>query len=111
MRTVKLVVLAIVLLALMLVISANMGPVDLRMLPPALGVDLFSIQGVPLSFVIVIAVMFGFLIGLLTEFLREGKHRANLARKRRELSTLRDENARLASKIDEKGDDLAILPG
>lgn len=109
MRTIKLILLVIVLLALMLVISANMAPVDLRMLPPALGVDLFSVQAVPLSFVIVAAVTLGFLIGLLIEFLREGKHRANLARKRREISTLREENARLASKVGEKDGDLAIL--
>ena len=111
MRTIKLVILVVIALALMLVLSANMAPVNLHLLPAAMGINLFSVNDVPLSFVIVIAVLTGFLIGLLMEYLREGKHRANLARKRRELSNLREENAKLAARIEEKGDDLAMLPG
>ena len=111
MRTIKLVFLVVIALVLMLVLSANMAPVDLHLLPGALGINLFSLTGVPLSIVIVVAVLTGFLIGLLMEYLREGKHRANLARKRRELGTLREENARLAARVEEKGDDLAMLPG
>ena len=109
MRTIKLIVLSVIALALMLVLAANMAPVDLHLLPSALKIDLFSLTGVPLSIVIVAAVLVGFLIGLLMEFLRESKHRGNLARKRRELSELREENARLTALLEEKGEELAVI--
>lgn len=109
MRTIKLILLTIIGLTLMLVIAANMAPVDLHLLPAALGINVFGLSGVPLSMVIVAAVLVGFLIGLLMEFLREGKHRANLARKRREISDLREENARLAARLGEQGDELAVI--
>ena len=109
MRTIKLVILTIVGIALMLVLAANMGPVDLHLLPGALGVNASSLTGVPLSMVIVVAVVTGFLIGLLIEYLREGKHRANLARKRREISELREENARLAERLKEQGVEISVL--
>ncbi len=109
MRTIKLIILVIIGLALMLLLAANMAPVDLHLLPAALNVDLFSLTGVPLSMVIVAAVLVGFLIGLLMEFLREGKHRSNLARKRRELNELREENARLAARLEESGNELAVI--
>ena len=111
MRTIKLAILIVIGLALMLVLSANMGPVDLHLLPSALGINLFSLSNVPLSFVIVGSVLLGFLIGLLMEYLRESKHRSNLAKKRREVGSLREENARLTARIEEKGDDIALLPG
>lgn len=109
MRTIKLIILVVIGLSLMMILAANMAPVDLHLLPKALNIDLFSLIGVPLSMVIVAAVLVGFLVGLLMEFLREGKHRGNLARKRRELAELREENARLAALLEEQGDELAVI--
>jgi len=109
MRTIKLVILSVIALGLMLLIAANMAPVDLHLLPAALGINLFSMTGVPLSLVIVAAIALGFIIGLLIEYLREGKHRTNLARKRREIAELREENARLAALLEEKGDEIAVI--
>ena len=109
MRTLKLIVLSIIALTLMLVLAANMAPVNLHLLPAALKINLFSLNGVPLSMVIVAAVLAGFVIGLLMEFLREGKHRGNLARKRREIAELREENARLSALLEEKGEELAVI--
>lgn len=109
MRTIKLVIIAVILLMLMLIIAANMGPVDLHLLPGAVGLDRFSLPGIPLSMVIVAAALTGFLVGLLMEYIREGKHRATLARKRSELAELREENARLAARLEEKGDQVALL--
>ncbi len=109
MRTIKLIILAIIGLGLMLVLAANMAPVNLHLLPAALNINLFSLTGVPLSMVIVAAVLVGFLIGLLMEFLRESKHRGNLARKRRELAELREENARLVARLEESGNELAVI--
>ena len=109
MRTIKLIILSLIGLGLMLVLSANMAPVDLHLLPAALKINLFSLTGIPLSLVIVAAVLVGFVIGLLMEFLRESKHRGNLARKRRELAELREENARLSALLEEKGEELAVI--
>ncbi len=109
MRTIKLVILTIVGVALMLVLAANMAPVDLHLLLGALGVNASSLTGVPLSLVIVVAVVTGFLVGLIIEYLREGKHRANLSRKRREISELREENTRLAQRLKDQGVELSVI--
>ncbi|MEM7424050.1 MAG: LapA family protein [Pseudomonadota bacterium] len=109
MRTIKLIVIAVIAIMLMLVIAANMEPVDLHLLPGAVGIDRFSLPGVPLSIVIISAVLTGFIVGILMEFIREGKHRATLARKRRELGELREENARLSARLEERGDQVALL--
>ncbi len=109
MRTLKLVIVFVIGLVLMLVVAANMEPVDLRLLPRALGIDVGSIAGVPLALVIVAAFLLGFLVGELVEFVRERKHRSQLAQKRRELALMRDENVRLAQQAGVKDDELALI--
>lgn len=98
-------------LALMLVLAANMAPVDLNILPSALGIPFFSLKGIPLAMVIVMALLVGTLFGLLIEFFREGKHRSKLAEKRRELVRLREENERLARRLGEDAEELSLMPG
>ena len=109
MRTLKLVIAVAVGLALMLVVAANMDPVELRLLPEALGVDVGSLSDVPLALVIVAAFLIGFLVGELVEFTRERKYRAQLGERRRELALLREENERLARQLGAKDDELALI--
>lgn len=109
MRTLKLVAVAILALILMVIVAANMDPVDLHLLPEGLGVDLASARGVPLALVILAALAVGFLLGELVEFTRERKYRAQLAEKRRELGRLREENDLLARKLGVKDDELALI--
>ena len=109
MRTLKLVIALVIGLALMLVVAANMEPVDLRLVPEELGIDVGSLNNVPLALVIVAVFLLGFLVGELVEFARERKHRAQLAQKRRELALVRDENQRLAQQAGVKDDELALI--
>jgi uncharacterized integral membrane protein len=109
MRTLKLIIALVIGLALMLVVAANMQPVDLRLLPEALGIRLGSLDGVPLALVIAAVFLLGFLVGELVEFARERKHRRQLAEKRRELALMRDENLRLAQQAGVRDDELALI--
>lgn len=109
MRTLKLVIAVVIGIALMIVVAANMAPVDLRLVPEALGMDIASVEGVPLALVIVAAFLLGFLAGELVEFARERKHRTLLAEKRRELALVREENNRLAQQTGARNDELALI--
>jgi uncharacterized integral membrane protein len=109
MRILKLVVAVVLGLALMLVVAANMQPVDLRLLPQALGLELGRLDDVPLALVIVATFLLGFLLGELVEYARERKYRSQLGRKRRELALAREENERLARQVGARDDDLALV--
>jgi uncharacterized integral membrane protein len=109
MRTLKLVIAVILGLVLMIIVAANMDPVDLHLLPESIGITGDSITGVPLALVILGTFLLGFLVGELVEFTRERKYRAQLGAKRRELAAVRAENERLARKAGVKDDDLALI--
>jgi uncharacterized integral membrane protein len=109
MRTLKLVIAVALGLALMIVVAANMDPVELRLLPEALGVSFGTLSGVPLALVIVGTFLLGFLVGELVEFTRERKYRVLLGEKRRELALVREENERLARQTGVKDDELALI--
>ncbi len=109
MRTLKLVIAVVVGLALMVIVAANMERVDLRLLPEALGLELGVLTGVPVALIIVAAFLLGFLVGELVEFTRERKYRSQLGQKRRELALVREENDRLAKKVGESDDELALI--
>lgn len=109
MRTLKLIIALVLGLALMIVVAANMEPVDLRLFPEALGIDVGSVSGVPLALVIVATFLLGFLVGELVEFTRERKYRALLGEKRRELALAREENLRLAQRAGAKDDELVLI--
>lgn len=109
MRTLKLVIVSILAIVLMIAVAANMAPVSLRIMPEAFGIDLLQVT-VPLSVVIILAALTGLVAGILLEFAREAKHRVNLARKRREIGELREQNTRLVAMLEKHGDDLSLLP-
>ena len=110
MHTIKMVVLALIAGALILVGVANMAAVDLYLLPVPLFGDAYSIKGIPLAVVILAAVLLGVIVGLFIEWLREYKHRRTAEDKRREIVELRQEIARLRSKLGDRADDLPRIP-
>lgn len=111
MRTVRYVIAAIILIAVMVLMAANMTPVDLHILPEEFAPGLPVLAAVPVALIIVVALLTGILIGLLMEFARESKHRRRLDQKRREVSDLREQNAKLARKLTQHGDEVVAITG
>lgn len=110
MRTIRSVVSLALGLCLMLIVAANMTPVDLYLLPSVLGMADVGLKGIPLAMVIVAALLAGILVGVLVEFAREAKYRGMLEEKRKEIAQLREENARLIARFGAEAEDLALLP-
>lgn len=109
MRAIKFAIIIVVGLALMMMFAANWTPVDLNLVPAALGVTGFTLPNVPLALVIVIAVLLGFILAMAFEMLKSGAMRERMNEKAREIAQLRKENARLAAKHDDEDDDLQQL--
>lgn len=110
MRTIKLLVLAIIAVALITMGAANMAPVNLFLLPMDVGGFTYSIENVPLAAVILASVFVGIVIGMLIELIRESKHRRSLAEKRDRIAALQGEIRRLNERIGPAPDDLPPLP-
>ncbi|MEM6971524.1 MAG: LapA family protein [Pseudomonadota bacterium] len=99
-------VLVLIGAALVLLGVANMEPVTLRLLPASVTNGAPSLPDMPLSVVILAAMLLGFVIGEVFEWVRESKHRVEAATRGREVSQLRAENARLKTKLDDPKEDL-----
>ena len=99
MRTIRLVIAVLLLVVVMVLMSANMAPVDLHLVPQKLALGLPHLSGVPLALIIVVTLLVGIIIGFLMEFAREAKDRRSLAAKRREVGELRERNERLAKRL------------
>lgn len=108
MRTIKLIILACLGLALVTLGVGNMAPVDLHLIPAKIGGGAFTVPGVPLAGVILASVLLGIVIGQLLEWLRERKYRRLVVTERREIGALSKEVRRLKTKAGET-DDLPIL--
>ena len=111
MQTIRWVIAILILIAVMILMAANMAPVELHLIPERFAPGLPTLPGVPLALIIVVALVAGILIGFLMEFARETKHRRRLSQKRREVASLRDENAILARKLGDQGDEVAAIRG
>lgn len=110
MRIIKLLLLAAILIALVVLAVANRESVTLDLLPAGLsnlapGASL----SLPLYVVIVIAVLVGVLVGYLLEWLREHKHRRAAAEKAREAARLNREMDRLRRETARPEDDVLAL--
>jgi lipopolysaccharide assembly protein A len=113
MRTFKMILLAIILLAIVVLGLANREPVTLELLPgglseltPGAAIDL------PLFVVILAAVLLGLILGYLLEYLRESKHRRRALAKQREAERLNREVSQLRRETNRPKDDvLAVLGG
>lgn len=109
MRTLKLVVLGLILVALVLLAVANRGTVTLNLLPAGLeNVFAYSVR-VPLFVVILVSILLGLVIGYFAEWLREHKHRSRAADKAREAERLRQERDQLRRRTGQADDDVLAL--
>ena len=106
-RVIKFTILLLICLSLTVIGVANMGAVSLRLLPEGMGVGgVPTLPDMPLTVVILLAMLLGFVIGEIFEWLRESKHRTEVARRGREINQLKAENARLKAKVSDPKEDL-----
>lgn len=111
-RTIKLIILAVIMIALVLVGVANRDGVVVKFLPQPLAELLpypSATPEVPLFVVILAAVAVGLLLGYIIEYLREAKHRRLATAKAREASRLKDKVKDLQKKTGETEDDVLAL--
>ena len=115
MRTIKLILLTIILLTLCLVAIGNRGLVSVRLVPeqldPVVGPLLpFPLETqLPLFVIILIAVVVGLLLGYIIEYLRERKYRRAVETKAREVSHWKHRANELAKKAGADEDDVLAL--
>ncbi len=111
MRTIKLIFLALILVAVVLLAVANRAPVTLHLLPEGMwGIARRSIE-LPLYAVGLLSVLTGMVLGYILEWLREHKHRKRAAQKTREAAALDREVGRLRRQTGNADDDVLALLG
>jgi uncharacterized integral membrane protein len=111
MRYIRYAILAIIAVVLVSVALANRGFVTLTLLPEALE-TLFGWNvsiGMPLFLVMLGGVAVGLLVGFVWEWIREHKHRAEMARKAEEVKRLHRELRRAKVKSEEADEVLALV--
>ncbi|MHA6325551.1 lipopolysaccharide assembly protein LapA domain-containing protein [Roseivivax sp. CAU 1753] len=112
MRYIRYAFMAAVAIVLIAVALANRGFVTLKLLPADVA-DLLGVQqtlSLPLFIVIFGGIVVGLILGFVWEWLREHKHRAEAARKQREVKRLERELKRTQTERDQDKDEvLAIL--
>lgn len=111
-RTIKLFILAIIMIMLILVGVANRDPIVVKLLPDGLaGLVPFPTvtPELPLYAIIAVAIAVGLLLGYIIEYLRESKHRRMAAAKAREASHLKNQVRDLQRKTGEGEDDVLAL--
>jgi len=111
MRVLKLVLAVIIGLALMIIVAANMEPVDLELWPAQFGIGTLGLYGVPLALVIFVTLAIGFLLGMIVEWNRERSTRACLNRTNRRIAELESENQRLLRRTGAADDELMLIGG
>ncbi len=110
-RILRILFLALVGLVLVVMALANRAPVTLRLLPDELAAlwPLPDRWEVPLFVVILASVLAGLTIGFVLEWFREHRHRAEAARRKRELQALEREVRGLRERTGEGKDDILAL--
>jgi uncharacterized integral membrane protein len=111
MRTLKLLLLGLILVAIVVLSLANRATVTLNLLPEGMARVLPVSVNLPLYQVILAAILVGLFIGYLLEWLREHKHRRRAARKSREAAELNREMERLRRATGKSDDDVLALIG
>ncbi|MEL7348150.1 MAG: LapA family protein, partial [Pseudomonadota bacterium] len=105
-RIVRYAVLFVICAALVVLGVANMQPVTLHLLPSGIVDAAPSLPNMPLSVVILAAMLLGFIVGEVFEWVREAKHRKEVRTRGKEIQQLRAENARLKTKVSDPKEDL-----
>lgn len=107
----RILLLALVAVALLVLALANRAAVDLRLLPAELaeplGLD-WSVR-LPLFLVILGGVAIGLVLGFLIEWVREHRHRAEASRERAERERLEQELKRNRARTSEADEVLALI--
>ncbi|MFT4791976.1 MAG: putative integral membrane protein [Paracoccaceae bacterium] len=106
MRILKLLVLAVVAVAAVILAVANRDMTTLNLLPVSIDLGFPTSATLPLFTVILASVFVGILIGLVLEALRETEHRRNERDLTRKTAVLNREVHRLAKKAGEEDDDI-----
>jgi uncharacterized integral membrane protein len=111
MRYVRYALVAVLAVVLITVALANRGVVTLRLLPDTLAgfAGLPLAIDVPLYVVIFAGIVAGLLIGFVWEWLREHKHRAEAARKAREVTAMQRELKHVKGQRDKNKDEVLAL--
>ena len=110
-RTLKLTLLALILIAIVVLAVANRGLVTLHLLPAGMARVMPVSVELPLFLVILISVVVGMVIGYLFEWLREHKHRRRARERTREAAQLHSEVDRLRKQTGRGEDDVLALLG
>ncbi|MFQ8431206.1 LapA family protein [Amaricoccus sp. W119] len=109
MRTVKIILLALILVVIVVLSLANREIVTLNLLPEGLASLMpVSIQ-VPLFLVSLVSILVGMIIGYLLEWLREHKHRRRASEKAREAARLEREMRQLRQSTGKPEDEVLAL--
>jgi len=109
MRIIKLILLALIMAAVVVLAVANREPVTLHLLPAGLSsIATHSIQ-LPLWVVGLASILTGMLLGYILEWLREHKHRRRATQKTREAAALNREVGKLRKEAGKDDDVLALL--
>ncbi len=115
MRTIKLIFLALILVAIVILSLANRGDVTVNLLPAGMAGILEGTMPnafqVPLFLVSLASIGVGLVIGYILEWLREHRHRRLAKEKAREAANLNREVDRLKRKSGAKDDDVLALLG
>lgn len=109
MRTIKLILLALILIAIVVLSVANSEIVVLNLLPEGMArIMPLSIE-LPLFVVSLVSILVGMVLGYLLEWFREYKHRRQATVKTREADQLARENERLRRNGKPEDDVLALI--
>ncbi len=111
MRTLKHIILALVLIAIVVLALANREVVTLHLLPGAMARVMPLSVELPLFVVILLSAVGGIVLGYLFEWLREHKHRRRASEKTHEVRQLNREVDRLRKESGRPEDDVLALLG
>ena len=110
-RLIKLIILVVLVVGFVILAMANRDMVTVNLLPP----DLARLAGltyaaeVPLFFVGLGGVALGLLVGFIWEWLRESRHRAEVAKRQREVKALKSQVIKLKGERDKGKDEVLAL--
>jgi putative membrane protein len=111
MRTLKIVILGLILVAIVVLALANRAPVTLNLLPDGMARVMPLQVQVPLFVVSLVSIVVGMVIGYLFEWLREHKHRKRASQNAREAAKLEREVDRLRRRSGKPEDEVLALIG
>lgn len=111
MRTLKILLLALILVVVVVLSLANRGDVTLHLLPADMATVMPLSIEVPLFVVSLVSIVVGMVVGYLLEWLREHKHRRNARVKGKEAAKLQRDMQKLRKEANKPEDEVLALIG